>query len=157
MSLKLIWISKGKKWWTGSPITWRTSEIDESSLTFNPATWATWYQRQLQGNFSRNKFNFSCHHCNFTLSISEGEDWDAIFVDIERVIMPGVTHVHKFVAHSTQKGFSNINFNFSVAKSTHARVLPSAKLFSISAWWHAGRCHKLLRIYLGINWVVSEL
>lgn len=78
----------------------------------------------------------------------EGEEWTAIFNDIERVIMPGSNHSNSLIIKDSHLIFEYIS-SYSLAKSTYACIFPSIKFISITIRRHVSRCYKLFGIHLG--------
>lgn len=78
----------------------------------------------------------------------EGEEWSAIFNDIERVIMPGSNDINPLTIQDCYLIFIIIS-SYSLAKSTYACIFPSIKFISITTRRHVSRCYKLSWIHLG--------
>lgn len=62
----------------------------------------------------------------------QGEPWENIFQDVERVIMPGVCSFNLDSVHSYY--ISNSLLDNSLAKSTHACLLSSIDIIPEYAW-----------------------
>lgn len=87
---------------------------------------------------------------------AEPEDWESIFNDIEKVIMPGVgsyclpSSYQKCETMARKHVFSYLfPPGGSLAESSHACLLPESDFMALYARGHAGRCHQLCWIHLG--------
>lgn len=87
---------------------------------------------------------------------TEPEDWENIFNDIERVIMPGVSlcfcllsQIHSFEMMAKGINFTSVPTGSSLAEPSNARLLPRSELMALLAWGHAVKCYQLYWILLG--------
>ena len=81
---------------------------------------------------------------------TEGEEWSAIFSDVEKVIMPGVcTAQSKFVCFFQMLPTTICLPGDPLAKSIHACLFSRFKQLPFAFGRHVGKRNKLSRIYMG--------
>ena len=83
---------------------------------------------------------------------TEGEQWSAIFSDVEKVIMPGVcTNSFGFSKVFPQQSIPICLSDYPLAKSVHACIFSCFEQLSVAFGRHVGKWNKLSGIYMGEN------